>query len=487
MTLESRSTKGLDQQLVRGVAWTAAAKWSSMAITQVATLLVMRQLLPDDYGLVGMAQVFLGLAMVVSEFGLGLSVVIRRELAPRQIAQVNGLALLLGFGWLAVSALAARPIGDFFDEPRLPTVVVAMSTVFVIAALRTVPIALLERQLQFRGLAWIELTQALATSLFMLALALSGFGYWTLVAGGVFGATLGSLLAIAACRRPFAWPRLGALRSVVNISTHILGSRLAWYVFSNADFLIIGKLLGKTALGSYTLGWTLAGIPVEKITASLGRVTTAVFSAVQNDASELRRYFLNLTEGLALITFPLAFGLALVARDLTLAVLGTQWEEAIAPLQILAAYAAFRSITPLLAQVLSVAGHTRFLLRLNMGMALAMPLGFWVGARWGTVGVAMAWVVVHPLLMGPSYWRVFRHLELPVRSYLRALWPAASSSAAMAAVVLGLRSLLPLETPWAALLLEVAAGALTYLAILYLVHRDRMLHALEAARMLRSG
>src|SRR5437773_12226372 len=137
-------------------------------------------------------------------------------------------------------------------------------------------------------------------------------------------------------------------------------SRLCWYCSENSDFLVAGRILGKAALGFYNVGWTLANVSVDKITGLVGQVTPAFFSAVQRDAAAMRRYLLRITEGIALITFPVSLGLAPVARDFVLVVLGPKWEGTAAPLQVLAAYAAFRSITPLLAPVLHTIRSTSF-------------------------------------------------------------------------------------------------------------------------------
>src|SRR5437762_11587681 len=151
----------------------------------------------------------------------------------------------------------------------------------------------------------------------------------------------------------------------------------------------------------------------------------------------MRRYLLRITEGIALITFPVSVGLALVARDFVLAVLGSKWEATIAPLQILAAYAAVRSITPLLAQVLHTIRDTKFEMGTMVAAAVVMPTSFYVsGQRWGTVGLAMAWVVMDPLIASLLYWRVFSKIALSPRAYLVALWPALSGTVLMAVVVL---------------------------------------------------
>jgi len=477
-TAESRKhakARALDRSLVRGVAWTAAAKWASQALSWISWLIVARLLTPEDYGLVGMAAIYLGLITLLSEFGLGTAVLAVRELSVGQLGQLNGLAVLLGLAGLLASCAVAIPLGRFFHAPQLPLVVVAMSTTFVITSFKTVPLALLQRDLRFKALAFIDLSQALVLAVSMVGFAVAGFRYWTLVCGGVLSALISTGAILRLRRAPLAWPRRTSLKPAITLSSNVLISRLCWYASSNADFLVAGRILGKAALGFYNVGWTLANVPVDKVTALVGQVTPAVFSTVQTDPAALRRYLLRITEGIALITFPLGLGLALVAQDFVLVVLGSKWSATIAPLRLLAAYAAFRSITPLLPTVLHTIRDTRFEMWNMVAAAVVMPTSFYLcGQRWGTVGLAVAWVLVDPLFAFMLYWRTLSKIELSPRAYLRALWPALSGSALMAAAVLAVGVFSGSE--WTAglrLAAQIGAGVLTYGLACVVMHRER--------------
>jgi O-antigen/teichoic acid export membrane protein len=470
------AARALDHALLRGVAWTAAAKWASQALGWVSWLIVARLLSPEDYGLVGMAAIYLGLITLLSEFGLGTAVLSIRELSVDQIKQLNGLAVLFGLASLLASCSVAIPLGRFFHAPQLPLVVVAMSTTFVITSFKTVPLALLQRDLRFKALALIDLSQALIVAIGMIGFAVAGFRYWTLVCGAVLGALMSTGAVLRLRRLPFARPRPKSLKHAITLSSDVVIARLCWYASANADFLVAGRILGKAALGFYNVGWTLASIPVEKVTSLVGQVTPAFFSAVQMDPPAIRRYLLRITEGIALITFPVSFGLALVAGDLVLVVLGSKWEGAIAPLQLLAAYAAVRSVTPLLHQVLLTIRDSRFVMWNMVAAAVVMPTSFYVGGHlWGTVGLAMAWVLVDPLIVFPSYWRVFSKIELTAKAYVLALWPALSGTALMAGVVLAVGVFSASEWPAGLrLAAQIGAGAISYGLACLVLHRERL-------------
>lgn len=476
----------LDHSLLKGIAWTSIVTWFSQVLGWGSTLVVVHSLAPPDYGLIGMAVLYLGLVQMASELGLGAAVVRFHDLTSDQLAQFNALSVLSGGIGVVVSLAAAIPMGHFFREPRLPLVIGVMSSAFFISGFRVVPQALMQREFQFRKLALIEGTQSIVGAAANLIMVLSGFGYWTLALSPVVRATVYTILVVVNRPTPFRRPRMISIRQPFAFSSHMLLSRFAWYGYSNADFVVIGRILGGAALGAYTVGWTMSGMAVEKITSLIGRVTPALFATVQNDIAELRRYLLLITEGLALLTFPACVGIALLAGDIVRLVLGEHWTVAIAPLQFLAIVATFRSVEPLIPQVLAAIGETRVNARNALLTVLVLPVGFLFATRWGIAGVAGTWLILGPLMFSPLLIVTLRRIELPARDYFRALWPATSSCLIMACVVISVdRAFLGDARPYVSLITKTLSGAAAYAASLFVFQRPRILVLRELWLVLR--
>jgi teichuronic acid exporter len=477
----------LDGSLVGGIAWTSGVTWLSQILSWGSTLVVVHYLAPSDYGLIGMALLYLGFAQMASELGVGAAVVQFHKLTDDELRQFNSVSIIAGIVCVLVSLAVATPIGHFFREPRLPMVILVMSSNFLVSAFKVVPQGLMERQLQFRKLALFEGTKSILAASANLTMAISGFGYWTLAIGPLVGATVYAVMVVVQKPVAFRFPRLATIREPLTFSSHMLVSRFAWYGFSNADFAVISKALGSTALGAYTIGWTLSGMAVEKITALVGRVTPAFFSAVQSDMAALRRYLLLVTEGLALVTFPVCIGLALIARDLVLLAMGDRWAPAIVPMQLLAIVATFRSIQPLIPQVLMALRQSRRNMNNTLLTVLVLPLGFYVASRWGIGGVAVAWLILYPMLALPLFARTFRMIDLPVRKYAGSLWPATSSCVAMATAVALVGFAFPNGPSYMSLLIKILVGGVTYAGSLLALHRQRILALRDLLRLLRTG
>jgi PST family polysaccharide transporter len=466
----------LDHTFMRGIAWQGSGKWAVQLVTWGTTIAVARILSPQDYGLLAMGAVLLAFISLLSESGLGATIVTVRNVTPEQTAQLNGAAILLGVASFAAACLAAYPVGLFYHTAAVTPVIMVMSLTLVISAFRVVPGALLQRDLRFPRIAVIDAVQGLLQALTTVVFALLGFRYWSLVLSALLGAAVGTVATVVSRPYQFKAPRWKTLRPVLPFTRDLLIGRLFWFAYQNSDFIVAGKRLGSLALGAYSYAWTLASMPVEKITALVSSVTPPIFAAVQHDIPALRRYFLTVTEGLAVVSFPLTLGLALVAGDLVPVVFGDRWVFMIGPLQILAAYATVRTISPTVAQVLAVTGDMRFLMYMNGVAAVTLPTAFYIGSRWGTIGIAAAWTVAHPLsAYFPLSARAFRRLDLRVRDYLRALWPALSGCLLMAAAVVSARAIVPDATSTAIKLgLEVVAGAIAYTGCLLLGHRHRL-------------
>ncbi len=458
------------------------------ALTQVltwgSTILVARLLDPSDFGLYAFATSYMGIVTLLTEFGIGTTIVQFRNLSDDHTAQVNSLAVLFGGAGFLLSCILAPLLAIFYRSPELTAVVIASSSIFLITGARVVPQAILQRDLRFRDLAINEGIQAVVTAVGSIAFALLGFRYWTLVLSSVLAALISTGLAVRLVRVPFRWPHWHGLREAVTFSQQTIASRVAWYLYQNADFFVAGRMLGQQALGAYNFGWTLASTPIERVTSLAGRVTPSILSAVQHDLREVRRYLLTVTEALAMVAFPLTIGLALVADVLVPLVLGDKWSAAIAPLQILALAAAIRSISPLFPQVLMATGANRRAMYVNLFALAVMPVAFIVGAQWGTSGVAMAWLVVYPIVVViPMATTTFRQVQLGWGEYLRVLIPATNAAIVMSVTVLATRSMLPVATPrLVALLAAVAAGGVAYAATLWFFHRERVLTFVRAAR-----
>lgn len=458
--------------VAHALAWAGAAKWASQLVSWASTILVVRLLTPEDFGLVGMAQIFISLVTIFTEFGLATAIIAHAELTEEQIGQLNTVSVLVSSAAVLITCIAAAPLGRFFMAPQLPLVVMAIGSVFAISGFRIVPNALLQREFRFRYLAVAEAIQSIVVAGAMIAFAALGFRYWTLVIGTVLGSIVTTTVTVVGRPCRLVRPRLREISSILRVSRHLLITRFVWWVQISADGLIVGRFLGKGPLGAYAMTMSVATQPVDKITSLVTQVIPPFLSAAQKNPLALRHLLLVLTGVLAVAVFPIAGGLTVVAQEFVLTVLGPKWAAVAPALGLLSSLAAFRSVESLLAPIVVVTGGTRLFMYLGFIEAAIMSLTFYVGSGFGITGVALGWLVVYPIMQLPIYVWVFRRTGMQLAEYLSVLSPALRATGLMVAAVMGLKLLMPPDWPAPQrLVTQVGLGVATYVLVSLLQHR----------------
>jgi O-antigen/teichoic acid export membrane protein len=349
---------------------------------------------------------------------------------------------------------------------------------FFLTGFQAVPLGLLQRDMDYRRLSLAEALQALTQALAMIISAWLGLGYWSLIVGGACGKVTAVVLVSSWKPVPFAFPRWTDIQTPIRLGWHTAVGRLAWSFYTQADGIVVGRVLGGAVLGAYRMSMNLASAPAEKVSTLIMRAAGPLFARVQGDDTLVRRYFLILTEALTMIELPLMLGLGIVAPEMVQVVLGPKWSAVVTPLRWLVLFMTLRTLGTLMEQVLISQRRTAFTMRMSLMNLCVMPVALYLAAGWkGTAGVAAAWVLLAPLTILPLAWKVSKTIHLDLRGFAFALLPATVGVAVMAGALMGLRTWLALK-PWPAIIslaLQVSVGGAVYGGVQLALFRERVL------------
>jgi teichuronic acid exporter len=483
---ELQRDRNMDRSLISSVAWNATGDWVSQILSWLSFLIVIRLLTPADFGVVNMALVLLPFLQYISTFGIGRAIVTLRTLTDEQLAQLNTVGLLLGIGGFVLAAILAKPFALFFKTPALTPVVIVICIALIPSGLQVVSGALLNRDMRFRTLSLLNGFCAVVSAAFTLLFAWLGWKYWALVLGNLVATFFRCVFILRSRPQKYAVPHIASIREPLQFGGHVIVSLIALNCYQRLDNLTAGRLLGPAALGLYGMAWTLANVPLEKVTSLVTTVVPSYLAQLQEDPAALRRYLRNLTEGLALATFPATVGLGLVARELIPLALGRKWIGVIPSLEVLSIYAAFRSIVALLPKLLTAVGNPRFVMWNDLAALVILPTSFYVGSRWGIVGIAWGWVVGYPIIAVPLYRKTFLTIGMKRSEYMRALRPALDATIVMTAAVLSVKYVIPAREPLPLrLACEIITGVICYGGTLLLGYRQRVAAFVNTAKSFR--
>lgn len=444
-------------------------------ISLASTLVIARLLSPADYGLMAMAMVLIGFVNFFNEVGIGAAIVQKTKLEDAEVNGCFAFSIIASLLLCGLTILLSWPAASFFGNQQLQPMIAVLASAFVFGAVGTVPMAFLRREMNFKAVAGINVLSVLFQSALSLVLAWSGMGAWALVAAFVAESIVQSIGAFWLCSwRPRGPVGMRAAFGIVGYGIHVTTSRVFWFVYSNSDKLIIGKVLGNRALGIYDMAISLATLPTSQVTTLATNVASPLFSKLQHDLPQLRAFILHITRGVAYVTYPALIGMLVVSRELVPVLLGEKWIEMLVPFGALCVMGLFKSVDPLLSQVLISTGHAKRLSGYTLLCGVVMAGSVVAGALYdGLQGVSLVWMLVYPVLTLRLLRIIGQVTGLSFAEYYRTLLPVLAATAAMAAGVLLVREALQAAgaAPLPALVVEVATGAMAYL--LWIVHFDR--------------
>jgi PST family polysaccharide transporter len=442
------------------------------AITLVSLAILARLLRPSDYGLLGMAVVVTGFVEVFKDLGTSSALVQRKELPDELTNSVFWMNVLLGFLAAAILAIMAPWVALFYQEPAVTAVILVLSISFGVSGLSVVHQALLIRQMAFEKLARVEISSGLVSALIAIAFAATGRGVWSLVAASLASSTLGTvLLWWVSAWRPTWQVHWRSIRSIISYSLNLSGFNVLNYVTRNSDNLLVGRYLGGTALGYYSLAYNLMLFPLQNISWVVGRVLFPAFAQVQYDNTRLRQAYLRVCSMIASVTFPLMFGMLALAGPLVETVYGSQWTSITTVVMILAPVGMVQSVLTTVGQIYLAKGRTDWMFRWGLVTSLMAALAFLVGLAGGISGVAFAYAVATILLVYPNFAIPFRLIDLRVRDLALALWPQFRYSCLVFGTMLFVRiglALARINESWAVLLIAGLTGSFVYVGLMLL-------------------
>ncbi|WP_426491045.1 lipopolysaccharide biosynthesis protein [Hymenobacter sp. 102] len=461
------STDNLTTAAVHGIKWTTGATITTALLQIGYTATMARLLSPAAFGLVALAGVILRFGSYFAQMGMEQAIIQKATLTRADVraAFTSSVVLSLVFGGLLVAAapLAAGVV----RQPEVIPVVRVLAAGLVLTGLNATALSLLRRHMRFRTLASIEvISYVLSYGGLGIGLALQGYGVWSLVAATLGQNLLLTILGYLAERhdiRPLVeWE---AYRPLVAYGSRMSVISFLEFVTGSLDTLLIGRLLGAAALGIYSRGWMLIGLPVYLLTTSISKVVFSSFSQVQTDRPRLRTVYLCSITLIAALVIPICAGAAVAAPEIVRVMLGTGWTAAIPVLRVICAAFALSMVTMFAGVVCDATATLTPKLWLNL-LYVVLLTGLFMGlSRFGLLGVAAAVVAGEIIRTGLYLWLMRRVLQVTTAAVLGSYVPGLLAGGLVAAGIAAVRWLVPASpAPASLLLLEIATGCFLLLA-----------------------
>lgn len=427
-TSSARKSRG--RQIRRGLTWNAGKLFVDKGLAVVVRLVLALLLVPEHFGLIAMVVVAVGFIKIFVDFGLQ-SALIQRPRDENSLVRYDSafwFLLSAGVGWMVLFIIAGVPLLSWvYGEPQLHDLALVMSLSIFLYSISTLPLVRLRRRMRFKAIVIADVVSNLVAAIVAIAMAYGGAGVWALAAQQLVSVGLRSALlwrfAQWRPRRRFSWASLGDL---FGFSGWMMAEQVVYYLRSNMDKVLVGAMLGASALGIYSLAFLITDSLRVQIGRAISTVMFPVYSRSHNDIAEVRRLYLAVVRYNALVVFPMAMLLILFADPVIPIFFGAAWADTVEPLRILAVASMIFAVAGDPATVLRGLGRPKVsftiswwsttLVTLPALICGILYLGL-VGAAWGVVLGYTASRVAFQV-----YFRRIGFVTEP--AVLIALWPA---------------------------------------------------------------
>lgn len=459
-------------KVVKGSFWVLGLRLTNRTLGLIRTFVLARLLLPEDFGLIGIATISISIIETFSQPGLGTALIQKKEAIQSYLDTAWTTSILRCIIIYIVLILSAPYVTQFFDAPEAKIVIQIFGLSVVIAGFRNIGIIYFLKELDFKKQYLYELSILLGNIIVALPAAFILRNVWALVLGGIAGSI--TRLIMSYVLHPFR-PGLRfdkeKFGDLFRFGKWVFGSSILAFIISQGDDLFLGKMFGLAALGLYQMAFMVSNLPTTETSNVISLVTFPAYSKIQNDLKRFGKAYLNVMRMITFIATPFAGAIFIFSSDLVRIFLSEKW-LAVAPIVKVLVWAGLvKALIDATSSVFNAAGKPKINTKWQLINFLVLGLLIYpLSKSWGVVGVSIAVLVSNATAAFVSIYEANKILGFKFNKLLKLIAIPLLSMLASISFISWFRDFLYYEK-LIELLLLVISGGLLYMILILLLDR----------------
>jgi len=406
----------------KAASWLALFKFISQLFSWISTIIVARTLLPSDYGLMEMATIIIGYALLFNDIGLGAAIIQKPKIFHNELSSVFWFSIIISIILTLICFFSSYFMAHIFNEQRIIPLIKTMSIIFIINGLQTVPLNLLKKELDFRKVGIIETIGIFTSCSCMILISRFGGGVWTLVFGYILLALTQLILIYLNVKwLPNFTFNFNEARNFLKFGITVALSRSLFYISDKSDKFFAGRAWEPIMLGYYSMALQLAQIPTEKIAVLINQVSFSALSQLQDNKEQFNGLYLNIIKITATLVAPFFVGGYLLGDELIKLLLNAKWLPLIFVFKILCLTQIVTALNAVNNFVHIAQGRPIRSLYFHMSLAILMPISFYFAVQHGLNAILIPWLTTYLAIC--SIWTLITLKKIGINffKYLRTL------------------------------------------------------------------
>lgn len=434
----------LRKQAANGVMWSAIERFSVQGIQYLVGIIIARILLPEDYGLIVMLNIFMAISQTFIDGGFGNALIQKKDRTEIDFSTVFYFNIVISIILYIALYFASPYIAAFYEEPQLDTITKVVGITLIINSLGIVQQTKLTIELDFKRQAFLSLIAAIVSGVLGIVMAYQGYGVWALVWYSLLNNILkNSLLWVFAKWRPLLVFSVESFRGLFSFGSKLLLSALLHTIYTNLYSLVIGKKFAATELGFFNRASTLAQFPSTNFTNVIVRAVYPMQCKMQDDTEQLNRLFIVYLRMACYVVFPIMVGLCAVAEPLVELLLTAKWLPAVPFFQILCIAYMWDPVMKINHNMLNVKGRSDLFLRAEIIKKIIAVIILIVTIPLGVTVMCVGLIAYSFADMLVIIYFSHKLTNITLWQQIRALLPIVALSFSMGAVIYLVLAILP--------------------------------------------
>ncbi len=396
----------LSQRVVKSGFWVFFIRIFKRVFSLLRLIILARILSPNDFGLMGIAFLTMSILDTFSKTGFQQALIQKKEDIESYLNSVWTVLILRGFILFIILYFIAPYAAIFFSAPEAKPIIRVIGFSILFQAFTNIGITYFRKELEYNKEFIYQFTGTLADFIVAISAVFILRNVWALVLGILAGNIVKCLMSyLIHPYRPRLNFNLEKIKELFGFGKWVLGSGIVIFFATQGDDILLGKVLGATALGFYQMAFRFSNLMATEISHLISRVTFPAYSKLQDKIPKLREGFLRTVETTASLSLPLTAGIFILAPDFVRIFLGEKWMPMVLALRILSISGLMRSIAATGGPLFRAAGRPNIPFWINLMRAIVIVISIYpLTVRYGIEGTAIS-VLLSITFTMPFRWK----------------------------------------------------------------------------------
>ncbi len=432
---QESNQSSLKSKTVSGVGWSAVDVLASQGVSFFVGLILARLLTPSEYGLIGIALIFITILSGFVDCGFSNALIRKKEVSDKDYNTMFVTNLTMSIVVFLILYLCAPLVADFFDNEEIKSLLRVLSLIVVVQSMSIVQHTILTKRIDFKTQTKVTIIAAITSGIVGITLAFWGCGVWALVAQQMSYQIINTLFLFIFNKwiPNFSFDR-ECFRYMWGFGWKLMLSGFLDRTWAQLYQTVVGKCYSPETLGQYSRAKHFSQIFSQNLTSIIQRVTYPALAEVQNDKQRMITAYRKIIKTTMFVTAVCMFSLGAISEPLIYCLIGDQWHQAATFLPLICITMSLYPLHAINLNMLQVQGRTDLFLVLEIIKKIIgigpLCLGIFVDIYWMLVGSIVTGVIAFFLnshwsgkLLGYSSWQQLKDVA---SSYIIALIIAVS-------------------------------------------------------------